>query len=135
MPCIGKPSYTHEIIISLWLICYIQCEFSVPYLSIPGVAAHDRCNISHIFAFSFQFQCRCFPLIYITIFQKDSKRGNVWGRGTGCGVIIICFLFFLFFLILNKFGFIMIVISIIITIIVTTIIMVIFFIHTINIII
>ena len=102
MPCIGKPSYTHEIIISLWLICYIQCEFSIPYLSIPGVAAHDRCNISHIFAFSFQFQCRCFPLIYITIFQEDSNRDNVVGerdRLWGHNHLFSFFFFFSLFLI------------------------------------
>ena len=57
IPCVTKPSCTHGTIISLWLICYIQCGFSISYLSIPGIVAHDRCNISHIFTFSFQFQC------------------------------------------------------------------------------
>ena len=57
IPCVTKPSCTHGTIISLWLICYIQCGFSISYLSISGIVAHDRCNISHIFTFSFQFQC------------------------------------------------------------------------------
>ena len=57
IPCVTKPSCTHGTIISLWLICYVQCGFSISYLSIPGIVAHDRCNISHIFTFSFQFQC------------------------------------------------------------------------------
>ena len=57
IPCVTKPSCTHGTIISLWLICYIQCGFSISYLSIPGIVAHDRCSISHIFTFSFQFQC------------------------------------------------------------------------------
>ena len=57
IPCVTKPSCTHGTIISLWLICYIQCGFSISNLSIPGIVAHDRCNISHIFTFSFQFQC------------------------------------------------------------------------------
>ena len=82
------------IIISIWLICHVQCRFSISYLSIPGIAAHDRCNISHIFTFSFQFQCRAVPLIYITVFWQDSKRDIVIGGisgGRGCGFIIICF--------------------------------------------
>ena len=40
-----------------------------------------RCNISHIFTFSLQFLCRAVPLIYITIFREDSKRGGVVGGG------------------------------------------------------
>ena len=55
MPCVSKPTCTNVIIISLWLICHIQCGFSISYLSIPGIAARDRCNISHVFTFSFQF--------------------------------------------------------------------------------
>ena len=57
IPCVSKPSCTPGIIVSLWLICYIQHWFSISYLSIPGIVDHDRCNISHIFTFSFQFQC------------------------------------------------------------------------------
>ena len=53
MPCV--PTYTHVIIISLWLICYTQCGFSISYLSIPGIAAHDKCIISHVSTFSFNF--------------------------------------------------------------------------------
>ena len=57
MSCVTKPSYTHEIIVSLCLICCIQCEFSISYLSILGIVAHDRTNISQIFTFFVQFQC------------------------------------------------------------------------------
>ena len=57
MPCVSKPNCTHGIIVSLWLICYIQCGFSISYLSIPWIVAHDRCNISQIFTFFVQFQC------------------------------------------------------------------------------
>ena len=54
MPCVSKPSWTHVIIIPLSLVCHIQCGFSISYLSILGIAAHDRCKISHVFIFSFQ---------------------------------------------------------------------------------
>ena len=82
--------YIHGIIISLWLICYIPCGLSISYLSIPGTVTHDRCNISHIFTFSFQFQCpmsccvfhlcNCFPGGF-----RRGKRGRkgwvvVWGH-------------------------------------------------------
>ena len=53
MPCVSIPTCTHVIIISLWLICLIQCGFSISYLSIPGIAAHDRCNSSHVYQFFF----------------------------------------------------------------------------------
>ena len=78
-PCVSKPTCTHVIIIWLWLICYIQCGFSVSYLSIPGMAAHDRCNISHSFTFSFQLQCRTALFIFKTTFWEDSKLGSVVG--------------------------------------------------------
>ena len=54
MLCVSKPTCTHVIIIWLWLTCHIHCGFSFSYLSILGIAAYDRCNISHVFAFSFQ---------------------------------------------------------------------------------
>ena len=78
-PCVSKPTCTHVIIIWLWLICYIQCGFSVSYLSIPGMAAHDRCNISHSFTFSFKLQCRTALFIFKTTFWEDSKLGSVVG--------------------------------------------------------
>ena len=63
---------------------YIQCGFCISDLSIPGIAAHDRCNISHIFTFSVSF-------IYITAFGDDAKWGIMDGRrgaeiGEGGGV-------------------------------------------------
>ena len=42
----------------LQLMYYIYCWFRISYLSIPGIAAHSRCNISHIFIFSFVFSYR-----------------------------------------------------------------------------
>ena len=82
IPCVTKPCCTHGIIISLWLICYIQRGFSVSYLSILGIVAHDRCNIYHnlLFLSNFNVQCRAVPFIYITTFQQDSERGSVVGR-------------------------------------------------------
>ena len=56
MPCIRKPSCTHGIIVSYWLMCCIQ-YFSISYLSIPGIIAHDTFNISQMFTFFVQFQC------------------------------------------------------------------------------
>ena len=89
MSYVSKPGCTHGIIVSLWLICYIQCGLSISYLSIPGIVAHDRCNISQIFLFflfNFNVKCRAVPLIYITVFQEDSKRGRVVGRWVGKSV-------------------------------------------------
>ena len=61
-------------------------------LSIPGIAANDRCNISHNFTFYFRFQypmlccafhlCNCF---YVAFIQHGRKEG-----GQVCGVMIIC---------------------------------------------
>ena len=83
-----KPGCTYGIIVSLWLICYIQCGFSISYLSIPGIVAPDRCNISQSFIvlFNFNVQCRAVPFIYITVFLEDSKRGSVVGRWVGMNV-------------------------------------------------
>ena len=135
IPCVSKPSCTHGIITSLWLICYIQCGFSISYLSIPGIVAHDRCKISHIFTFSFQFQCpmSCCAFHLYNCFSGGFRTGK-HGRKVGgwwFGVMIICLkisaclisvIFSLFIM-----GFI-----IIITVhifIITTVAMVIFYIH------
>ena len=77
MVCV--PSCTHGIIKSLWLKYYIQCGFSISYLSTTGIAAHDRCNICRTSTFSFQFQCLAVSFVYITVFREDSKRGGVVG--------------------------------------------------------
>ena len=85
MPCAGKPGCIHRIIVSLWLIWYIQCGFSIAHLSIPGTVAHDKCNIFQIFIFLFNFsvQCCAVPFIYITVFGENSKQGSVVGRWVG----------------------------------------------------
>ena len=79
MPCVSKPSWTHGIIVSLWLICYIQCYLSI-YLSpiyISGIVAHDRCNISQSFTFFVQFQCAmlCCAFHLHNCFSEGSKTG------------------------------------------------------------
>ena len=88
MSCVIKPGCTHGIIVSLWLIYYIQCGFSISYLSILGIVDHDRFNISQtfIFLFNFNVQCHAVPFIYITVFQEDSKQGSVVGRWVGRSV-------------------------------------------------
>ena len=143
IPCVSKPSCTHEIIISLWLKCYIQCGFSISYLSIPGIVAHDRCNISHIFTFSFQFQCpmSCCTFHLYSCFSggfRTMKHGRRVG-GWWCGVMIICLKILACLISANVFGllfssfimgFIIISSSIHIIIIVNTIFMVIIFLYT-----
>ena len=143
MPCVSKPNCTHGIIVSLWLICYTQCQFSISYLSIPGIVAHDRCIISCIFPFPFQFQC---PMLRCSFYSYNSFSGGFKtgqpGRkvgGQGCRVIIIYFknlacltsvnVFGLFFSLFIM-GFITIIISIHIIIFITTIFMVIVFLYT-----
>ena len=83
MPCVSKFSCTHGIIISLCLICYIQCRFSIACLSIPGIAASDRCKISNSFTFSSQFQSPAVLFIYIAAFREDLKRIGEIGNGSG----------------------------------------------------
>ena len=79
MPCASKPTCTHVIIILLWLICHIQCGFSISYLLIPGIAAHDRCNISRFhFFFSALMWCCVFQLF--NYFFGSNKLGSVVGR-------------------------------------------------------
>ena len=95
MPYVGKTSCTHGIVVSFWLICYIQCGSSISYLSIPGKVAHGRCNIPHIFTFFFQFQClmSCCAFHLYDCFSggfKTGQRGRKVG-GQRCEVIIICF--------------------------------------------
>ena len=55
--------------------------------------AHDICNISHIFTFSFQLECRVMSIIYATIFREVSKLGSMIGEieGRERVFIIICF--------------------------------------------
>ena len=73
MPCVSKTTCTPVIVISLWLICHIQCGFSISYLSIPAIAAHDGCNISHVFTFflSALMWC-CFYYYYSDLFCLQS---------------------------------------------------------------
>ena len=78
MPCVSKPSCTHGIIISLWLIYYFQCGISFSYLAIPGIAAHGRYNIFHIFTFFLQFQCRVVPFIYLTVKNGHNHLFQDW---------------------------------------------------------
>ena len=74
MPCVSKPTCAHVIIISLWLICYIQCGVSISYLFISWY--------SHVFTFSFQIYCSVVSLIYLSVFWEDSKKYSVvGGRG------------------------------------------------------
>ena len=144
MPCVSKPSCTHGIIVSLWLICYIQCGFSIFYLSIPGIVAHDICNISQIFTFFVQFQCplSCCAFHLYNCFSggfKTGQRGRKSG-GQESWVIIIYFKILACLISVNVFGllsslfimiFIIFIISIYIIIVIITIVMV----HTISIII
>ena len=89
MSCVSKPSCTHITISSICLIYHIQCGFSISYLYIPRILAHDRCNISQIVTsiFNFNFQYCAVRFIYITVFQDYSKRGSLvegWvGRAVG----------------------------------------------------
>ena len=85
MLCASKPGCTHRIIVSVYLICYIQYGFSISYISIPVIVAHDRCNISQVFIFLFSFnaQCHAVLFIYITVFQEYAKRDIVVGRWVG----------------------------------------------------
>ena len=88
MPCMSEPGCTRGIIVSLWLICYIQCRFSIYYLSIPGIVAYGRCNISQIFIFLFNFniQCRAVSFIYIMFFSRI-QNGVAWWEGGWVGLL------------------------------------------------
>ena len=143
MPCVSKPSSTHGIIVSLWLICCIQCGFSISYLSIPGIAAHDRCNISQIFTFFVQFQCpmSCCAFHLYNCFSGGFKTGQ-HGRKVGgqeCWVRIIYFKILTCLISVNVFGLlsslfimrsIIIIIGIYLIIIIITIVMVIIVLYT-----
>ena len=134
MPCVSKPGCTHGIIVSLWLICYIQCGFSISYLSIPGIVAHDKCNISLFFSLV-QFQS---PMLCCAVVGR-------WVGEQGCWPITIYFKILACLISCNVFGLlsslfilrlIIIIISIYIIIVIITIAMgIIFCIHTINIVI
>ena len=82
-PCteVDNSTCAHVIVISLWLIWYIQCGNRTSYLSIPRMTALDRCNISHIFTFFFNFN--------VVLCFEHWKRVSV---AVG-GVIHICFKF------------------------------------------
>ena len=90
MPCVSKASSKHEIIMSLWLICYIQYGFSISYLFIPGITFHNWCNIPQ-FYFFVHFNVVLCLLFILLFFREDSKRITWYERGEGYGVIIICF--------------------------------------------
>ena len=86
MPFVSKPGCTHGIIVSLWLICYIQCGFSISYLSIPGIVPHDRCNISKIFVVVVvQVQCPMLCCVFhlYNCFSEESKRDSMVARWVG----------------------------------------------------
>ena len=144
MPCVSKPSSTHGIVVSLWLISYIQCGFSISYLSIPGLVAHDRCNISQIFIFSVQFECTmsCCALHLHNRFSGGFKTGQrVWKLGGQECQVIIYYKILACLISFNVFGFlsslliltfIIIIISIYIIIIIIIAMGIILFIHPIN---
>ena len=44
----------------------------------PGIAAHDNCNISQIFTFSFRLWCDAVPFNYLAIFWRF-QNWLVWG--------------------------------------------------------
>ena len=95
MPYVSKPSCTRGIIVSLQLICCIQCGFSISYLSIPGIAAHDKCNIPPIFTFFVQFQCpmsRCFFRLYNCLFCLQSFCKCIFLLFFFGGVFYVCVL-------------------------------------------
>ena len=143
MPCVSRPGCTHGIIISLWLICCIQCGFSISYLSIPEIVAHDRSNISQIFIFLVQFQCpmSCCAFHLYNCFSggfKTEQRGRKVGEQE-CWVIIFYFKILVCLISFNVFGllsslftlrFIIIIISIYFIIIIITIVVSIIFLYT-----
>ena len=145
MPCFSKLGCTYGIIVSLWLICYIQCGFSISYLSISGIVAHDRCNISQIFTVFVKFQCpiSCCAFHLYNCFSGGFKTRQL-GRKLGgqeCWVIIVYFKILASLILVNIFGllsslfimrFINIIISIYIIIIIITVVMVIIFLYTHN---
>ena len=143
MPCVSKPSCTYVIIVLHWLICCIQCGFTISYLSIPGIVANDRCNIFQIFTFfvQFQFPMSCSAFHLQNCFSGGFKTGQ-HDRKVGeqeCWVRIIYFKILTCLISVNVFGllsslfimrFIIIIISIYIIIIIITIVMVIIVLYT-----
>ena len=128
---------------SLWLIYYVQCGLSISYLSVPGIVAHDRCNISQMLIFFVQFQCPmlCCAFHLYNCFSGEFKMGQC-GRKMGwqeCWVIIIyfkilacLFSFNVFRLLFSLFivRFIIIIVRIYIIIIIITIVIGIIFLYT-----
>ena len=108
MPCVSKLGCTHVIIVSLWLICFIQFRLSISYLSIPGIVAHDRCNIFQIFIFFVQFKCpmSCCAFHLYNCFSGGFKTGQRDRKVAGqeCQVIIIYFKILACLISVNVFG-------------------------------
>ena len=127
MPCVSRPGCTHGIIATLWLICYIQCWFSISYLSIPGIVANDKYNISQIVIFFVQLQCpiSCCAFHLFKCFSGGFKTGQRGRKvdGQECWVIIIYFKILACLISFNVFRFIIIIISIYIIIIIISVVM------------
>ena len=74
-----KNPQVYLIIIREWpnLICCIQCGFSIFYLSIRGIVAHDRCNIPQIFTLfgNFQYAMLCCAFHLYNCFSGVFKTG------------------------------------------------------------
>ena len=85
----GKPTCTHVIIISFWLVCHIQCVFSIFYLSIPGITAHDRCNISHAFFF-FSFNVVLCLLLLLLLLLLLSLLLLLWSVSSSILCVNVC---------------------------------------------
>ena len=84
--------YTWNYHITLANIC-IHCVFSISYLSIPWIVAHERCIIPTflLFLFNFNAQCRAVPFIYVTVFSEDLKWDSMsrGGRGMGSQLFVL----------------------------------------------
>ena len=78
MPCVNKFTCAHAIIIWLWLICHIQCGFSISYLSIPGILAHDKCIFSMLLLFLFIFNVAFGLMLLFWLFLSLILYANVF---------------------------------------------------------
>ena len=69
MSCVSKPTCTHVIIISFWLVCHMSFWFSISYLSIPGITAHvDVIFPTFLCFFSFNVVLRLLVLLLLLLF-------------------------------------------------------------------